>query len=226
MVLVTATDGSAGVPHVALSGGETLRSRRLAELERSCSLLGVARMEVLDYFDSGAHGGPYLPGTLGAAPVREVARKVSRIAIRENASAVVHYDGRGIYGHVDHVQVNRVGATVARDLGLTGYEATVDAAALRGGPRHVLQRVAGASLDAGVPAALISLTVSANGPDLLAKMAAMATHASQMGPVDLDPAGFTQAYGREWFVRNGSPGVLDDFLAPSGTARPLPAVHR
>ncbi|MFJ6666561.1 PIG-L deacetylase family protein [Streptomyces sp. NPDC091383] len=221
VVLVTATDGAAGVPHVPLPRGESLPSRRLAELERACELLGGARLDVLRYADSGAHEGPYSAGTLGAAPVAEVARRVARIVEREGADALVHYDPRGIYGHVDHVQVHRVGAHVTRALGLTGYQATVDAAALRAGPRHVLQRATGGPLDVGVPASLISLIVRARECELLAKMAAMATHASQVGAAELDPACFAAAYGREWFVREGAPGVLD---ALCGTAK-LPAVE-
>lgn len=215
VVLVMATDGAAGIPQVPLSRGESLRSRRLAELERACDLLGVARMEVLGYSDSGAHDGPYRAGTLGAASVTEIARHVARIASREGASTLVHYDHRGIYGHIDHVQVHRVGAMVTRNLHLTGYQATVDAAALRAGPHHVLQRATGGPLDVGVPASRISVTVNADGPALLAKMAAMATHASQIGAADLDPARFAAAYGREWFVREGEPGALDALLATS-----------
>jgi LmbE family N-acetylglucosaminyl deacetylase len=209
VVLVTSTDGAAGTPQVRLPRGESLRSRRLAELERACKLLGVARLEVLGYADSGAHQGPYQAGTLGAAPVTEVARQVARIADREGASTLVHYDPRGIYGHVDHVQVHRVGVTVARRLRLAGYQATVDAAALRAGPRHVLQRATGGPMDVGVPSSRISITVQAKGADLLAKMAAMATHASQVSVADLDPPCFAATYGREWFVRDGEPGTLD-----------------
>ena len=80
----------------------------------------------------------------------------------------MHYDPGGIYGHIDHVQVNRAGAIVARGLRLTGYQATVDAAALRAGPRHLLHRVVGDRTDVGVPAAGISVTVDAVGPDLAA----------------------------------------------------------
>ncbi|NGM14127.1 PIG-L deacetylase family protein [Verrucosispora sioxanthis] len=224
VILVMATDGAAGVPHVPLSRGESLRSRRLAELERACDLLGVARLEVLGYADSGAHGGPYRAGTLGAASATRVARQVARIASREGATTLVHYDPGGIYRHVDHVQVHRVGALVTRSLQLAGYQATVDASALRAGPRHVLQRAAGDLTDMGVPASRISLAVDAEGADLLAKMAAMATHASQVGAADLDPSCFAAAYGREWFVREGRLGALDALLAAS--AGPAEATHR
>jgi LmbE family N-acetylglucosaminyl deacetylase len=215
VVLVTATDGAAGVPRVALPRGETLRSRRLAELERACDVLGVSRLEVLGYADSGAHGGPYGAGTLGAAAVTDVARRVAQIADREGASTLVHYDPAGIYGHIDHVQVHRAGATVTRSLRLAGYQATVDPAIVCAGPGHVLQRAANGRRDLGVPATDISVTVTAEGSDLLAKMAAMAAHASQIRPVDLDPARFAAAYGREWFVREGRLGALDVLLPAS-----------
>ena len=213
VVLVMATDGAAGVSRIALSHGESLRSRRLAELERSCDLLGVAKLEMLGYSDSGAHKGPYAAGTLGAAPTTFVARQVARIASREGASALIHYDPIGIYGHIDHVKVHRVGAMVTRRLQLAGYQATVDAAALRTGPPHVVQRATDDWLQVGVSAAEISVTVEGEGHELLAKMAAMATHTSQIGAVELDPAWFVAAYGREWFIREGGPGALDALMA-------------
>jgi LmbE family N-acetylglucosaminyl deacetylase len=215
VVLVTATAGEEGVPRVPLLPGESMRRRRVAELERACELLGVARLEVLPYRDSGAHTGPYRAGSLGAAPVAEVAHRVRRVVEQEDAEALVHYDPRGIYGHVDHVQVHRAGARVVEWLGVTGYEATVDPVALREGPRHVLHGATGtdrADLDVGVPVERIGLTVRAGIADLLAKMAAMSAHSSQIGPEYLDPLDFADSYGREWFVRHGAPGVVERLL--------------
>ncbi|HEY6796323.1 MAG TPA: PIG-L deacetylase family protein [Kineosporiaceae bacterium] len=235
VVLVTATDGAAGVPRLRLAPGETLRSRRLGELERACELLGVARLEVLGYTDSGAHRGPYGPGTLAAAAPAQVADQVQQIVEQEGASTLVHYDARGIYGHVDHVQVHRAGSLVVQRTGLTGYQATVDTQALRTGPRHVLHGAAGADLDVGVPSSRIAVTVQAGTVELLAKMAAMSAHASQIGPHYLDPPAFAAGYGQEWFVRDSSaPGVLESLpdgarhapdgrhTADAGLAQPLP----
>jgi hypothetical protein len=64
----------------------------------------------------------------------------------------------------------------------------------------------------GLPAAEISFTVRASGPALLAKMAAMSAHASQIGPEYLDPAAFDHGYGQEWFVRRGPAGPLEQAL--------------
>ncbi len=209
VVLVTATSGEEGVPRARLAAGETLAQRRVAELERACDLLGVARLVLLGYADSGAHPGPWAAGSLGAAPAAQVAARVAAVVEQEQADALVHYDRRGIYGHVDHVQVHRAGALAAAGTGVTAYEATVDAARLRGGPRHVLQQAAGDDLDAGERAEVIDVTVRADSSALLAKMAAMTAHASQIGPQWLDHAGFGEAYGHEWFVRRGRPGPLD-----------------
>lgn len=227
VVVVTATAGEEGVPRVPLRPGESMRERRLAELERSCELLGVQRLVVLGLRDSGAHHGPFAAGTLGAAPVRLVARQVEQVLHRERAAALVHYDHRGIYGHADHVRVHEVGARAVRRLGITGYQATVDAHQLRSGPRHVLQQAAGDGLeDAGVAPARITLTLRASAPALLAKMAAMAAHASQIGPEYLDPASFTAGYQHEWYVRTGPVGVLDLLAGPHPrppAAVPVPA---
>lgn len=221
VVLVTATDGGAGVPRVPLHRGETLRDRRLRELEEAAALLGVARLVVLPFADSGCHAGPYAGGSLGAAGVEDVARRVRRVAEAEGAQAVVHYDPRGVYGHVDHVQVHRAGDRVAFDLGLTAYEATVDPVALRDGPRHVLAEAAGELLDVGLPAQDITFAVRATDDLLGTKMRAMAAHASQIGPEYLD--GTAEGYRHEWFVRRGPAGAVDAALA--GHVVPAPAAR-
>ena len=196
-----------------LCRGETLEQRRRAELERACELLGVQRLVMLGFRDSGAHPGPYRAGALGGAGASELARQVARVVEAEGAGTLVHYDRQGIYGHVDHVRVHQAGSRVVRRLGLTGYEATVDAERLLAqagrGPRHVLHAAAGDRAPVGVSAAEISVAVRASAPALLAKMAAMSAHASQIGPEFLDPMTFEGGYGCEWFVRRGAPGVLD-----------------
>lgn len=213
VVLVTATAGEAGVPRVPLSPGESLGDRRVAELERACELLGIQRLVLLGYSDSGAHAGPFPTGSLGAAPVARVAAQVADVVRAEGARALLHYDTRGIYGHVDHVQVHRAGARVVERLGVTGYEATVDAARLRRRGAHVLRQAAGDDLDVGVCPTQISVSVRADVPGLLAKIAAMGAHASQIGPQYLDPLAFDDDYRREWFVRRGAPGVLEELEA-------------
>jgi LmbE family N-acetylglucosaminyl deacetylase len=213
VVLVTATSGEAGEPRIPLQRGETIGERRRKELEQACDLLGVARLVMLGYRDSGAHRGPYPSGSLGAAAADTVAQQVTDVAEVEQASAVIHYDPQGIYGHVDHVQVHRAGALAAEQLGITGYEATVDGGHLRrrlaDGRRHLLHAAAGDEAELGVSAELISLAVQASPQALLAKRAAMAAHVSQIGPEYLEQERFDSGYGQEWFVRRGPIGLLD-----------------
>ncbi len=139
VVLVSATGGEAGECRIPLADGETLRRRRREELERACELLGVSRLVILGYRDSGAHRGPYAPGTLGAAPVAEVARRVEQVVREENADALLHYDPSGITGHIDHLQVHRAGRQVAASVGVVGYEATLDREALQRGSYQLAQ---------------------------------------------------------------------------------------
>lgn len=223
VVLVTATAGEAGQPRIPLRPGETLAERRVQELERACELLGIQRLVLLGHRDSGAHRGPYPGGTLGAATPDDVARRVAAVVEQEDAAALVHYDRGGIYQHVDHVRVHQAGALAARLTGVTGYEATVDGERLQaargpGGARHVLHAAAG-EVPVGLPRHEITFAVEAAGPALLAKMAAMSAHASQIGPEYLDPATFGHGYGHEWFVRRGPDTVLESALGGA-----LPAV--
>jgi len=218
VVLVTATSGEAGEPRLPLAPGETIGRRRQQELEHACDLLGVARLVMLGYQDSGAHSGPYPRGSLGAAEPGAVARRLTAVAEAEQASALIHYDRQGIYGHVDHVQVHRAGATAAERLGITGYEATVDGGQLRRrlaeGGRHLLHAAAGDDAELGVCPSTISLAVQAGPNALRAKRAAMAAHASQIGPEYLTPDRFSSGYGQEWFVRRGPVGLLETHAHP------------
>jgi LmbE family N-acetylglucosaminyl deacetylase len=227
VVLVTATAGEAGEPRTALPPGESLAQRRIRELERACELLGIQRLVMLGHHDSGAHQGPYPVGSLGAATPDRVARQVIDVVEQEDAAALLHYDRSGIYRHVDHLRVHQVGARVCRLTGITGYEATVDGDRLHrdrapGGPRHVLHAAAGEQ-PVGLPLTEISFAVRARGPALLAKMAAMSAHASQIGPEYLDPAGFDGAYGLEWFVRRGPAGPIEQNLLEQNGLERQPA---
>ena len=215
VVLVSATGGDAGDCHVDLAAGESLQRRRIGELERACELLGVARLVLLGYGDSGAHRGPYAAGTLGAAPPAELAGRVERVVEQEDASALLSYDRRGITGHIDHLQVHRAGRLVADRLGVVGYETTLDRAAVRRGCSPLARQATDDPGRLGITADAVSLTVTATVPELLAKMAAMAAHHSQITSRWLDASAFGHGYGCEWFVRRGASGILDSLVAPS-----------
>ena len=116
VVLVTATDGSRGEsPENILAEGETLAERRENELTRSAQALGVHRIVLLGYPDSGMAGTPENddPAAFCNADVDSAARKLADVLREENADVLTIYDPNGGYGHPDHIKVHFVGLRAA-----------------------------------------------------------------------------------------------------------------
>ena len=110
-VLVTCTDGSLGFspdgtgPNDAAHDRDVVAASRRAELEASCALLGVDRLEVLGYRDSGMAGWPQNDeqGSFIRQDLDEVADRIAAVLAEERPQVVVTYDANGFYGHPDHV---------------------------------------------------------------------------------------------------------------------------
>ncbi len=233
VVLLTATDGAAGLAGGDLATGALAAVRR-RELGRAAAALGCARSELLGYADSGSGETPE-PGGFASRPVAEVAGRVAELLRQEAADAVVGYDPAGGYGHRDHQQVHRV---VRAAAGLAGtsrvLEATVDRRALQRALRVAAPLTRGAAdfrparfADAYTAAAAITHCVTVRA-GVTAKRHAMQAHLSQTtGGGDLrslerflrlpDPL-FGLIFGREWFVEVGRPVPrrrLRDVLVPA-----------
>lgn len=229
-VLVVATAGDLGASRVALRRGETVPQRRIAELEHAAELLGVGRLVLLGRRDSG------LPGwsstrharALAAARVLPLARSIAELADAEGATAIVHDDDDGIYGHPDHAATHRIGATAAELAGRPSYGMTVDREALETATPagHLVHGAAGAAgVRYGRGADDITLSLAGSAADLAVKRAAILAHESQVGPADVPVDGFAAAYGREWFRRSGPAGPLDLLTsahADHGVVTPAP----
>lgn len=102
VVLVVATDGSAGL---AASSFSDLGGVRLAELQESARAIGVHRIATLGYADSGLHGEN--PDGFSHEGCFHVGRRIAAVCEEEAADVLVGYDPSGGYGHPDHVQVHR-----------------------------------------------------------------------------------------------------------------------
>ncbi|HVM26785.1 MAG TPA: PIG-L family deacetylase [Mycobacteriales bacterium] len=208
VVLVTATAGEMGTPRFPV---DDVAAVRRAELEAAAEELGVARLVLLGRRDSGMAGwesGSH-PQALLRADLRALGTTVARLAARESAEAVITYDADGIYGHPDHVAVHLVGRHAAELAGLTLYESTVDREHLHFAGAHVLDAAASAPGRYGRVTAEITTALAATPAELAAKRRAMAAHASQIDPAELDDPGFADAYELEWFVRRGAPALLE-----------------
>jgi LmbE family N-acetylglucosaminyl deacetylase len=232
VVLVTATAGEAGLAAGAHLDGGGLGTRRAAELEDSARALGVHRVVVLGYPDSGLDRRSEAEVPFCDVPVEEAAARLAAVLVQERADALTIYDPAGGYGHPDHVQVHRVGVRAAELAGTrVVLEATVDADLLR----RVLRLV---SWVPGLPAGFHPRAVDGRYADPRAlthrvdvraqagaKRAAMAAHVTQAGAdrgartlgllLRLPRPVFRRVLGTEWFVERGRPPgpLLDDVFA-------------
>jgi N-acetyl-1-D-myo-inositol-2-amino-2-deoxy-alpha-D-glucopyranoside deacetylase len=119
VVLVTSTRGEAG--EIYNMDEKATRPRlgevRTKELEAAAKILGVDRLEFLDYRDSGMVGTPENedPRSFHQAPLEEAAAKLAAILREERPDVVVTYDADGTYGHPDHIKAHLV-TNAALDL--------------------------------------------------------------------------------------------------------------
>ena len=117
VVLVTATDGAAGLTSPDMAERGELGRQRLVELEKAAAALGCQRVVALGYGD----------GALSCVDPVIAAQRLAGILEEESADVVTIYDSAGGYGHPDHVQVHRLGGAAARLAGTpVVLEATVD----------------------------------------------------------------------------------------------------
>ena len=226
-VLVTCTNGELGDAEGGAKPGEAghdelsvARTRR-AELEASCSVLGVDHLEMLGYHDSGMMGWPQndSPGSFWTTPVDEAATRLARLLERYRPDVVVTYDERGFYGHPDHIQAHRItvaalaSTPVAAKLYCTALPTSsfADFAAVfaeQGEPgdgqthRPTEEEVA-AFMQIATPDELVTTRVDCTRfADR--KRSALAKHASQADNtafLRLAPEAFRKVFGVESFVR-------------------------
>lgn len=220
VVLVTATDGAEGeVPEGFLEEGELLADRRRRELEASAAAIGVHRLELLGYPDSGMMGTPAndVEDCFWRTDVESAAARLAALLEEEEADVLTCYDENGTYGHPDHIQVHRVGVRAAQLAGVTRcLMATVNRDRVR-----ALVAAAGdfgvegeempdVDVDAfGVEEARITHAIDV-APYVEVKRRAMEAHGSQIRPdtfpLSMPPEAFAIAFGTEWYVQVGAPG--------------------
>ena len=214
VVLVTATDGALGeVPEGLLAEGERLVDRRRRELEASARALGVHRLEMLGYSDSGMAGTPGNASTEAFCnvDVEVAASRLARLLIEEGADVLTVYDPHGNYGHPDHVQVHVVGVRAAELAEVAHvYEATVNRdqmiRLMASNPQWAAEATPPDVSEFGLPESEITTVVDVRKA-MAAKRSAMAAHESQVGdfgPFLAMPAEQVEAaFGLESFRRRG-----------------------
>jgi LmbE family N-acetylglucosaminyl deacetylase len=214
VVLVTATDGALGeVPDGLLAEGERLVDRRRHELETSAHALGVHRLEMLGYPDSGMAGTPdnARAEAFCNVDVEAAASRLAQLLVEEGADVLTVYDPHGNYGHPDHVQVHVVGVRAAELAGVAHvYEATVNRdqmiRLMASNPQWAAEATPPDVAGFGLPESEITTVVDVRAA-MAAKRSAMAAHESQVGdfgPFLAMPAEQVEAaFGQESFRRRG-----------------------
>ena len=110
-VLVTCTGGEVGeIADPTLAAPENLAEVRKRELLAACEILGVGRLHLLGYRDSGMAGTPDNdhPYSFNKANLDEATGKLVALVRRERPQVLVTYDENGFYGHPDHINANRI----------------------------------------------------------------------------------------------------------------------
>lgn len=214
VVLVTATDGALGeVPDGLLAPGELLADRRRHELEASARVLGVHRLVLQGYRDSGMAGSPenVVADAFCNTDVELAAAGLATLLHEERADVLTVYDPHGNYGHPDHVQVHRVGVRAAQLAGVAHvYEATVNrdhmAKLIANNPEWTDAAPPDVT-EFGLPESEITTVVDVRAA-LPAKRAAMAAHKSQIGDfgpfLAMPDDHIEAAFGQESFRRRSA----------------------
>ena len=123
VVLVCATGGEEGEiinPRMDRPGiKERLPELRRAELETACDILGVERIYMLDYRDSGMPDteANKRRGAFAKADPDEVVGRLVEIIRSERPDIVLGYDASPGYPHPDHLRVHELGTRAYHEAG-------------------------------------------------------------------------------------------------------------
>jgi LmbE family N-acetylglucosaminyl deacetylase len=125
-VLVTCTDGRCGDGPDGTKPGdpghdpETVVELRRQELDKSCAVLNISHLELLDYADSGMMGWATNdePGAFWNTPVDEAAARLVELIRHYQPDVIVTYDENGFYGHPDHIQAHRITMAAVSSAGV------------------------------------------------------------------------------------------------------------
>jgi LmbE family N-acetylglucosaminyl deacetylase len=189
VVVVTCTAGEEGEIHNLdpAWARPRLAEVREEELRRACAILGVDRLELLGYRDSGmaGTGANRHPRSFHRAPLCEAVARLGALLREERPRVVVSYTPDGTYGHPDHVKAHRVTAAALHVLGLEGwrpaktYWHAVPRSLARRAAERTGVRTHAAMGEVGVPDREISTAVDVRAV-LDRKSAAVAAHVSQV----------------------------------------------
>jgi len=109
-VLVTCTLGQEGHPGDISAAGNNIGEIRRAELIAATKVLGVGKLHLLGYKDSGKGrtDANNHPACFSRADEREAVGRLVRLIRLERPDVLISYDENGDYGHPDHIKAHRI----------------------------------------------------------------------------------------------------------------------
>ncbi|MFZ0544816.1 MAG: PIG-L family deacetylase [Candidatus Promineifilaceae bacterium] len=110
IILVCATKGEVGeISDPALATTENLGQVRQKELEEACRIIGIQRLEFLNYRDSGMDGTAENQDThaLIQADTDELSVRLVALIRRFKPDIVITFEPYGWYGHPDHIFISK-----------------------------------------------------------------------------------------------------------------------
>ncbi|MDA8195821.1 MAG: PIG-L family deacetylase [Actinomycetota bacterium] len=129
VIMVTCTNGEEGeYPEGFVSSKEELAQVRRREVAESAEIIGVDRLVLLGYHDSGMAGTEANSNPIAFCNIdlEEAARRVSDIIAEEGVDVIVGYDSNGGYGHPDHIMVHKVALRASQISEIPFYQATMN----------------------------------------------------------------------------------------------------
>lgn len=237
-VVVTCTNGEFGdAPGGAKPGQDghdeqAVARQRLAELRKSCEILGVTDLELLGYHDSGMPEWDYKdrPDAFCNIPQAKVAARITGLIERYRPQVLISYDDQGPYQHPDHLHASLCAQAAFAD---SGIPAKLYLSAIRGSDwRKIREALREQGVDVPNfepdPEVLrrgelaeqrITTTVDIR-PVLARKRDALFAHGSQISESwfsKIPPEIAEATFGRESFIRvsdsAGAPLPEDDLFA-------------
>jgi LmbE family N-acetylglucosaminyl deacetylase len=237
-VVVTCTNGEFGDAPGGVKPGQdghdeqAVAQQRLAELRKSCAILGITDLELLGYHDSGMPEWDYKdrPDAFCNIPQAKVAARITGLIERYRPQVLISYDDQGPYQHPDHLHASLCAQAAFAD---SGIPAKLYLSAIRGSDwRKIREALREQGVDVPNfepdPEVLrrgelaeqrITTTVDIR-PVLSRKRDALFAHGSQISESwfsKIPPEIAEATFGRESFIRvsdsTGAPLPEDDLFA-------------
>jgi len=223
VVLLSATRGEVGEIYNMdeAASRPRLGEIRTQELEKAARVIGVDRLEFMDYRDSGMiHTADNEdPRSFNRARLKEAASKLAKLLDEEKPEIVVTFGADGMYGHPDHIKIHHVTNAALdrargwkpRKLYYTAIPRTLMQAFMSQMPEEMREQQNPDMVFEGTPDEQVTTRLDVSRY-IKRKREAFEAHASQNNPdswfAKIPQEAYEMAFGTEFYaIARGEPGT-------------------